>query len=467
MRKGSLDTSDLEGLANVLLDRGVPEAQVLEQLQRNAEIFKAIGLEDAKKLASAVLSEVKKTRIKPQDKTVDEILSYPRSGISMGVMGVGSRGEGDITTHKLIAKIASTISSKVILGPLSLDDAGAVSVDGSVVTVAVDGTHSRLSNFPFLAGFHVARACLRDVYVKGARPLAMFDDLHLADDGDIGKLFDFVAGVSLVSEMLEVPLVAGSTLRVGGDMVVGDRMVSCVGAVGYLRKPQAIKAKRNIRPGDAILMTEGSGGGTVATAAIYSSNFDIVLETLNLKFLQMCRFILESRLSDKIHCMTDVTNGGLRGDANNICAEADVGLIFDQERIEELVNPKVLRMLKKLQIDPLGISIDSLLIFTPPRHAEGLMRKISRLGVAIDMVGRAVAEPKKARISYKGSVTDFSPKFRESAYTTIKKLIGEEAPRNKRDIERAVAHSYTEAVRKREFVKRLLARKNGMIFAKS
>ncbi|CEG13008.1 hypothetical protein MSIBF_A3080004 [groundwater metagenome] len=39
---------------------------------------------------------------------------------------------------------------------------------------------------------------------------------------------------SAVSELADVPLVAGSTLRIGGDMVIGERMVSSVGAVGII-----------------------------------------------------------------------------------------------------------------------------------------------------------------------------------------------------------------------------------------
>jgi len=455
--------SDLEGMANALIERGIPEAEIVQALQSNIRVFRDIDVDGARKLASAVLYEVKRSRRKPRRSDLEAILAYSKSGVSMGAMGVGSRGEGDIEVHKLIAKIASAKSAKVVLGPLSLDDAGAVSVDGRVIAVAVDGTHSRLSNFPFLAGFHVARACLRDIYVKGGCPVAMFDDIHLADDGDVGKLFDFVVGVSLVSELLDIPLVAGSTLRVGGDMVIGDRMVGCVGAVGYLRDPRSIKAKRNVRPGDAILMTEGSGGGTIATAAIYSSNFDVVLETLNLKLLHVCRHLMESGLVGKIHAMTDVTNGGLRGDANIICAEAKVGLLFEAEKIEGLVNGKVMQMLRELEIDPLGLSIDSLLIFAPSRYADAIKEEISGLGVGVDIVGRVVAKPKKARISYHGAVEELTPRFRESAYTAVKKLVGEEAPGDKTSIERAVLRAYAKAVRKRRFVKKLLQRKMGVL----
>ena len=42
----------------------------------------------------------------------------------------------------------------------------------------------------------------------------------------MAKLFDDTAGITTVSDALHVPLIAGSTLRVGGDMVLGDRMTA-------------------------------------------------------------------------------------------------------------------------------------------------------------------------------------------------------------------------------------------------
>ncbi|GAH54317.1 unnamed protein product, partial [marine sediment metagenome] len=94
-------------------------------------------------------------------------------------------------------------------------------------------------------------------------------DVHLGDDADISKLFDFMAGISTISELTNVPITAGSTLRIGGDMVIGDRLVGGIAAVGVCKR---ILARRNIIPGNKILMTEGSGGGTITTTAIYSGN---------------------------------------------------------------------------------------------------------------------------------------------------------------------------------------------------
>jgi hydrogenase expression/formation protein len=444
--------SDLEGLVNLLLERGLPEGKILERLILEIQTFKHVGRTEAERLAKAVLAEVSRSRIKPSSPLFRRLLEPSKSRVTMGVMGVGCRGEGDFYVHSLIAKVASLRSLKPLLSPLALDDAGAVEHGGMVVVVSVDGTHSRLSRFPLVAGFHVARAALRDVYVKGAKPLALFDDLHLADDGDVGMLFDFVAGVSAVSELMGVPLVAGSTLRVGGDMVVGDRMVSCVGAVGVVSNPQALAAKRNVKPRDLILMTEGAGGGTVATTAIYAGKPEVLKETLNVRFLKTCDFLLGSGLAGLAHAMTDITNGGIRGDAPSICKEAKVGMVVDEEAFTGLINPKVLSLLEEHAIDPLGVSVDSLLIFTPEGYADTLLKEVRRLGVKADMVGEVLARPRKALLSSHGRTVELKPRFRESAYTEVKKLVGEKAEVSVQELKVKVAKAYKEALAKRRLL---------------
>jgi len=50
----------------------------------------------------------------------------------------------------------------------------------------------------------------------GARPVAMLSDIHVADDGDVAKIFDHIAGITTVSELTGIPLVTGSTLGSAG-----------------------------------------------------------------------------------------------------------------------------------------------------------------------------------------------------------------------------------------------------------
>lgn len=318
------------------------------------------------------------------------------------------------------------------------------------ITTAVDGIHSRLSEYPFLGGFHVARASLRDVCVMGADPVAIISDLHLADDGDVGKLFDFTAGVAAVSELIDVPIVAGSTLRVGGDMVLGDRLVSAVGSIGVSKYPPT--ARKRAEAGDIILLTEGSGGGTITTTALYHGLFDVVWETMDINFIKASEAIMRAGLLPKVHAMTDVTNGGLRGDAHEISTTTGLGLEFYQDKIREMINPKVLSMLESLDIDPLGVSVDSLMIVAPEDISVQVKEAISAVGVRITEIGQVDDSGIPRMIKEDGSTEELRPLFREAAYTKIKKLVGDTTPEDFEIMKDKVEKAALNAIKKKDKV---------------
>jgi hydrogenase expression/formation protein len=280
--------------------------------------------------------------------------------------------------------------------------------------------HSRLSDFPFLAGFHVTRATLRDTYVMGAKPVMLFSDIHVADDGDVAKIFDYTAGITTVGEATGVPLVTGSTLRIGGDMVLGSRLTGCVGAVGVA---EHLTARKSTAPGDVLLMTEGAGGGTIATAAIYSGFPEVVEQTINLNFLSACETLMKSPVFPRIHAMTDVTNGGLRGDAFEMAETAGCRIVIDESAIAGLVEPHVRGMLEDLRIDYLGVSLDALLVVAPADAADEICRVVRSAGVAMHEVGYAEKGKPESVLLVDGKEQDFSPRFRESAYTPVKKIV--------------------------------------------
>ncbi|OQX22618.1 MAG: hypothetical protein BWK75_00330 [Candidatus Altiarchaeales archaeon A3] len=681
---------DLEGYCRRELKKGRSEEKILNEI---ASLILKIKFNDdgsknndAKLLTEAILEEVKKTNRKIDNKFLCDLLNFPKSNVSMGEIGVGSRGKGDFFVHEKICGIASNnISGKftnVVVGAKEHDDAGIVNIsenvgkNGNFVVVSVDGTHSRLSEYPFIAGFHVARASLRDIYVKGAKPVALLDDLHLADDGDVGRLFDFIAGISTVSELADVPLVAGSTLRIGGDMVIGERMVSCVGAVGIINAPNLIKARKNVQVGDKILMTGGAGGGTIATTAIYSGNFEVVLETMNITFIKACKILHEKNLLHKIDAMLDVTNGGIRGDAyevlnllnkekdsegtkitniieilkndyaeffysskepfnvlistllsqrtkdaktkhagenlfkfiskpedvlkcdlreienaikgvnfyktkakriveiskmlvekynsnvpdnendllklsgvgrktancvlafafdmqaipvdthvhrisnrigiiktkspaetekklqeilpqdywktinyifvqhgQNICkplkpncekckikeycnynslnrANKNVSLKFYGPKIKNLINKKVYDMLKNLNIDELGVSLDSLMLFVPPENCGEIIKILRNEGIEIDEIGEVIeskTEGKILLIDENNNEKAIEPLFRESAYTKIKKIVGEQTPEKFEEMKKNVNNAYQDALKKKQKILKFIA----------
>jgi hydrogenase expression/formation protein len=407
--------------------------------------FKTVNPAYASAFARAVITEVKNTRGLSGD-----FFSFEPSGVSMGEFGVGSRGKGDFFAHRQIARIIGKSSATV--GVDEMDDGGAVRSGGEFIVCTVDGMHSRLSDFPFLAGFHVTRATLRDAMVMGARPVMLFSDIHVADDGDVAKIFDYTAGITTVGEAMNVPLVSGSTLRIGGDMVLGGRLTGCVGCVGVT---DHLTARKSTQAGDVLLMTEGAGGGTIATAGIYSGYHEVVEQTINLNFLLTCETLMKSDAFLKIHAMTDVTNGGLRGDIHEMAETAQCRIIIDDKNVSGLVEPHVRAMLEDLKIDYLGVSLDSLLIVAPPETAPEICSIVRSVGVKIEQVGRVEAGKPEAVLISQGKEQDFTPRFRESAYTPVKKVV-DTGMRDFEEMKEGVLRASDAASRKKERILRKL-----------
>jgi hydrogenase expression/formation protein len=409
---------DLEAHTRHLYKLGKPKDEIITELSI---------LSGSKNKADAILTEILNTE-NITDSFIAEISRTQESGISADRSGLGCRGEGDFFIHH---KIAELIENKnTLIGPEQQDDAGIVKLDSDYLAVAVDGMHSRLSHFPFLAGFHVARAAIRDIIVMGCSPKALFSDIHLANDGDVAKVFDYTAGISAVGELSDIPLIAGSTLRIGGDLVLGDRLSGCAGCIGH---GMQITPRKDAKPGDVLVMTEGRGGGTIATTALYNGLSEVVKQTLNLRMIGLGKKLINSDLLSKIHSITDVTNGGVRGDAFEISNTAEVKIIIYEDVFLKLIDQKVLAMLKELEIDPLGVSIDSFLFILPPEHAEQLIEFIKDQGYKVDIMGmvedRKLDEPgvllvKDSNLP-EGLIERIPiyPEFREAPYTPIKKVV--------------------------------------------
>jgi hydrogenase expression/formation protein len=421
---------------------------------------KDIDSTSARKFAVAVLEECQKSDISSVSNSfIKELLEINRAQVTVGKQGVGCRGAGDFFVHKLITELSET-EKKAFLSPSSLDDAGAVrlkditdfkgnqyNAEDLIIVSKMEGIHSRLSDFPFICGFHVTRACLRDLYVKGSKPVSIMIDAHLGDDADVGKLFDFMAGVSAISELTNVPITAGSTLRIGGDMVIGNRFVGGISAVGLASK--RILARKNILPGDKILMTEGAGGGTITTTAIYSGNHEVVKETMNIKFLEACEIIFKEDYVDEIRAMCDVTNGGLRGDLYEINYEAKCGVTIYEREVRKLVNPKVLDLLEKVGVDYLGVSLDALLIYCSEEVSDLIISDLAKGNIKCVEIG-FVDDSRQVSMVFDDETKNILPRFRESAYTKIKQEIGEDTPETINDMEGKVEKAASEALQKRK-----------------
>ncbi len=196
----------------------------------------------------------------------------------------------------------------------------------------------------------------------------------------------------------------------------------------------------------------------MATTAIYYGMHEIVEETINLDFIKAVKAIFQADLVRRIHSMSDVTNGGIRGDAEEIAKVSGAALIFDYEKVRSCVNPKVLKMLEELEIDFMGISIDSLMVICDSDTAELVKNAVRAAGIKIEEVGWVEGGKSGAFVVENGEIREIRPRFRESAYTPLKKVVGEETPPDFEEMRRRVDEAVMKALEKKKKVLELIGR---------
>ncbi|HEY0089792.1 MAG TPA: hypothetical protein VGB37_13170, partial [Candidatus Lokiarchaeia archaeon] len=121
-------------------------------------------------------------------------------------------------------------------------------------------------------------------------------------------------------------------------------------------------------------------------------------------------------------------------------------------KVRKLVNPKVLDLLNKVSVDYLGVSLDALLIYCSERASKKIIDDLEKNNIRCAEIG-FVDDSKQVSMIFKGQQKkEILPRFRESAYTKIKKEIGEDAPANLDIMQTKVEEAALNAIQKRKLI---------------
>ena len=125
---------------------------------------------------------------------------------------------------------------------------------------------------------------------------------------------------------------------------------------------------------------------------------------------------------------------------------------FYEKEIRKMVAPNVLNMLETLNIDPLGVSTDSLMLIAPPEIVEDIKKAVGKYDVAISEIGEVNNSGEPILIKEDSTEEKLVPLFREAAYTKIKKLVGETTPEDFEEMKEKVQKASDAAIRKKDKV---------------
>jgi hydrogenase expression/formation protein HypE len=211
---------------------------------------------------------------------------------------------------------------------------------------------------------------INDVAVMGAEPIAVLDSIIVEEGYSLSKLRKIVESMNMAAKKAGIAIIAGDfKVMPKGSL---DGMVISTTGIGILRGHRVLDT--NAVPGDQVIVT-----GTVGDHGIslLSKREGLSFETELIADVAPIHDTVRVALSEgDIHCMKDITRGGLSMALNEIAWKSDVSIWVDDNQIP--VDPSVRAASEMLGLDPLEITCEGVaVIIVSSETADQVLAKIT------------------------------------------------------------------------------------------
>jgi hydrogenase expression/formation protein HypE len=257
---------------------------------------------------------------------------------------------------------------------------------------------------------------VNDLAMCGARPLYLSAGFILEEGLPMETLWRVVQSMQQAAEGAQVQLVTGDTKVV--DNGKGDGIFINTAGIGAVEHNLTI-APRSVRPGDLVLLNGDIGRHGIAIMAVREGlAFETAIESDTASLAGLVLALLDAGV--EIHCLRDLTRGGLASALNEIAEAAAVQINMDESAIP--VREDVQGACEILGLDPLYVANEGRCVaFVAPQDAEralAIMRS-PPLGADAGLIGR-VTEDHPGLVTMKSKI---------GASRIVDMLSGEQLPR--------------------------------------
>ena len=240
---------------------------------------------------------------------------------------------------------------------------------GDIGTLAVNGT-------------------INDLAMCGARPRWLSAGFIIEEGLPMETLARVVESMRLSASTARVEIVTGDTKVV--DKGKGDGLFVNTAGIGVIEHNAAI-SPASVQPGDAVLVSGDLGRHGIAIMSVREGlQFESVIESDCAPLADLVLRLLDAGI--EIHCLRDLTRGGLASALNEIAATAGLRIEVDERAVP--VREDVQGACEILGLDPLYVANEGRFVaFVPERCVEDaliILRKHS-LGAGACRIGLVAA----------------------------------------------------------------------------
>lgn len=326
-----------------------------------------------------------------------------------------AHGGGGKLMHQLIEKLFLPVFANPLLE--TRHDSAVVTLNGMTLAFTTDSYVVRPLFFPGGdIGSLAVNGTVNDLAMSGARPLYLSAGFILEEGLPMETLWRVIQSMQRAARAAQVQLVTGDTKVV--DKGKGDGVFINTAGIGVIEHDLVV-APTSVRPGDVVLLNGDIGRHGIAIMAVREGlAFESEIESDSAPLADLVMTLLQAGV--EIHCLRDLTRGGLASAVVEIVEAAGLEIALDEAAIP--VREDVQGACEILGFDPLYVANEGRFIaFVPPRDAEyalALMRS-HPLGDQASIIGR-VKENATGRVTMKSKI---------GATRIVDMLSGEQLPR--------------------------------------
>ena len=273
-------------------------------------------------------------------------------------------GGGGKLMHQLIGKLFLP----AFRNPLLEDqhDASVFEIAGQRLAFTTDSYVVRPLFFPGGdLGSLAVHGTVNDLAMAGARPLYLSAGFIIEEGLPMETLWKLASSMQLAAQKAGVQIITGDTKVV--DKGKGDGLFINTAGIGIVEHPFKI-VPRSVQPGDAILVNGDLGRHGMAIMAVREGlSFESTIESDSAPLAEPVLQLLSAGI--EIHCLRDITRGGLTSVLNEIAEAANLALHVEEKLIP--VREDVRAACEILGLDPLQVACEGrFAAFVPERDAD-------------------------------------------------------------------------------------------------
>jgi hydrogenase expression/formation protein HypE len=262
-----------------------------------------------------------------------------------------AHGGGGKLMHQLINQMFLSAFNNPPLG--TQHDSAVVEWTGKKLAFTTDSYVVRPIFFPGGdIGSMAVHGTVNDLAMSGARPLYLSSAFILEEGLPMETLWRVVCSMRDAAQRCGVQIITGDTKVV--DKGKGDGLFINTAGIGVIEHDRTI-APPEIRPGDLVLVNGDLGRHGMAIMAVREGlEFESRIESDSAPVHEAVLELIKAGV--EIHCLRDLTRGGLASTLNEIAGAAAVKIAIDEKSVP--VREDVHAACELLGLDPLHVACE-------------------------------------------------------------------------------------------------------------